>query len=118
MNVFNSILRSQQPAQGQEDGNDTPWMISTGAKAIGSIAGVGKCASSSCANTSVPITSLFSFTIYYFVIVSTVVHSSSLVNEKCQLCLDFFIQASIVLHYILMAFITIYIYRFVTVIYI
>ena len=47
MNVFNTILRSQQPlAQtGQEapaGGNDTPWMITTAAKSIGSVAGVGK----------------------------------------------------------------------------
>ncbi|KAH9388025.1 Calcium channel flower [Tyrophagus putrescentiae] len=48
MNVFNTILRSQQPlAQtGQEapaGGNDTPWMITTAAKSIGSVAGVVSC---------------------------------------------------------------------------
>jgi len=41
MNVFNSILRSNQPPAGQpENPNDTPWMISTAAKVIGSVAGV------------------------------------------------------------------------------
>lgn len=45
MNVFNSMIRSQQPSAqpGQENANDTPWMITTAAKSIGSIAGVGKC---------------------------------------------------------------------------
>lgn len=45
MNVFNSILRSNQPQQPNdqpENGNDMPWMITTAAKVVGSVAGVGK----------------------------------------------------------------------------
>ncbi|KAI2799330.1 hypothetical protein RDWZM_001996 [Blomia tropicalis] len=43
MNVFNSILRSNQPQQPNdqpENGNDMPWMITTAAKVVGSVAGV------------------------------------------------------------------------------